>query len=207
MLYLTLIDRFMQARLEDAVWRTNQCRFRVENKLRRLVLHKSDVQSVLVLWSADPSSVLEEHEPEVMNGTTVLLGSELAAWLGQFDESHRAHFDTDAVWAEVERLASSGDDLDSQQGLTPSPGLLSSYLHTVVAPVVAVFLAIDGFFASAHLGWGPSPWLETATAVLLGFAGSRTKRLRLTSIAWTAAAVGVFAIVGLDLVVDHFAGH
>ena len=167
---------------------------------------KSDVHGVLVLWSA-PGSQTTEHEPEDVHGTTVLLGSELRSWLDQFDDSHAAHFSTDAVWARVEELAHTGDDLDAKEGLVQRPTLISTCGQNVFAPLTAVVLATYAFFGSLHLGWAPAPFLETATAVVLGIASTRLRPVRLASIAWTTTTIGIAVIVGLDIAVANLAAH
>jgi hypothetical protein len=148
-------DSFMHGRLDDAVGQANKRRFWVANKLRNLI-DKSDVHGVLVLWSP-PGSPTAEHKPEDVDGTTVLLGTELGSWLYQFDETHSARVSADVVWAKVEELARAGDELDTQRGLVQRPGLMSTYVRNVLGPVTAIALAGYGFFGSVHLGWAPAP--------------------------------------------------
>jgi hypothetical protein len=199
-------DRFMRDRLKVAVAQANQSRFHLASKLRH-VLNESDVHSVLVLWSA-PGPVLEKHEPEFVDGTTVLVLGDLASFVTRFEESHTQHIDSEAVWEKVAELAFSGDALDAARGLVPGRGLLSTYVQFLVAPAVAAILAMYAFLGSFHLGWTPAaPLLETTIAVLLGIAGTRLRHLRLVSIAWTAAAVGIVVVFGLDIAVIHLAAH
>jgi hypothetical protein len=195
----------MRDRLKVAVAQANQSRFHLASKLRH-VLDKSDVHSVLVLWSA-PGPLLEKHEPEFVDGTAVLVVGDLASFVTRFEESHTQHIDTEAVWAKVEELAFIGDNLDAARGLVPGRGLLFTYLQVLVAPVATAILAMYAFLGSFHLGWTPAPLLETTIAVLLGIAGTRLRQLRLVSIAWTTAAVGVVVIFGLDIAVIHLAAH
>ena len=85
-------DSFMRERRKVAVAQANQSRFHLASKLRH-VLDKRDVHSVLVLWSA-PGPVLERHEPEFVDGTTVLVVGDLASFVTRFEESHTQHIDT-----------------------------------------------------------------------------------------------------------------
>ena len=98
---------YMRRSLKSALEQAKQSRLQIVSKLRGLV-NDGDVHAVLVLWSA-PGQSLEEHTPEVMEGATVLLGSELRSWLDQVEEVQTGSTDVETAWAKIEDLAFRGD--------------------------------------------------------------------------------------------------
>ena len=201
---------YMRRSLKSALEQAKQSRLHIVSKLRGIV-NDGDVHAVLVLWSA-PGQSLEEHVPEVMEGATVLLGSELRSWLDQVEEVQTGSTDLEAAWAKIEDLAFRGDALDVNHGLIATGGPMSTYFRVLVAPLFAAASAWYVFFATLHLGGTTAAVLETATAVLLGIAATRLmrgqlSRFRVVSLAWTTAAIGICVVDALDVLVHHLVVH
>lgn len=202
--------QFMRRSLESALEHANQSRQQVVSKLRGIVGDR-DVQSVLVLYTA-PGQILDEHAPKVMKGTTVLVGTELRSWLDALTESHGGGTDVEGAWEKIKDLASRGDALDACKGLVVTSGPIATYFRVLVAPFFAAALAWYAFIVSVHLGGAVAALVETVTATIVGVAATwfmrrRLTRFRAVPLAWTTAAIGIFVVVGLDLLVHRLVAH
>jgi hypothetical protein len=201
---------YMRRSLKSALRQANESRLQIVSKLRGIV-GESDVHAVLVLWSA-PGLILEGNAREVMEGTTVLVGTELRSWVEEQTASQVGDRDIEVAWEKIKGLALHGDALDAREGLAVTAGPMATYFRILVAPLFAAVLAWYAFFVSLHLGGTVGALVETGTAALIGIAAAllmrrRFTRFRVVPLAWTTAAIGVFVVVGLDVLVHHLVAH
>jgi Nuclease-related domain len=178
-------DRFARDRLQAAIEQTKQNKFHVE--------------AVLVLWSA-PARERPESAPQKIDGVTVLLGRDLAAWLDSLEGPTQA-IDVAACWSKIEQMASTGDALDAARGLAPSLRFERWLLIRIGAPVLAAFAALCAFGAADSLRSTDAPFIESALAVIIGLVGLHWRSSRMAAIAWTTTAAGMLVIALLGLLV------